>query len=159
MLILMPHHVIDIVRADMSRWAIPPKSPLGHRVREVCIRLFADRDAMIEVVDGADEICAGCAMFVDGRCINTIDTDFRPGAPAGMYDYNRLIDARWRERLALATGDRLTARAFVERLAERAGDIATIYPETPAATMVQWDRAIRQGIANYLDERRTPPAA
>jgi hypothetical protein len=147
---IMPHHFVDIVRAHFPTGQAPPPSELGHDVHRVVARLLDDRGAVLEIAIGSDDICIPCAHFVDGRCDTMIDTSFRKGAPPSMHDYNLLIDHRWCRRLSLSEGDRLTARQFCERLQDDGGNMASIYPETPAATTAQWVERIRAGIAAYL---------
>jgi len=147
---IMPHHFVDIVRAHFPTAQTPPPSPLGHDVHRVAEKLLHDKNTLLQVAIGSDEICIPCTHFVGGRCDSTIDTTFRKGAPPSMHDYNLLIDHRWCRRLNLSEGDRLTGRQFCERLQDDGGNMASIYPETPAATRTQWVEQIRAGIAAYL---------
>jgi len=147
---IMPHHFVDIVRAHFPAKRVPPPGELGHDVHRVVARLLDNRDAVLEIALGSDDICTPCAYFVGGRCDNVIDTSFRKGAPPLMSNYNLLIDQRWCRRLGLSEGDQLTARQFCQRLQDHVGAIASIYPETPATTRAQWAESLQEGIAAYL---------
>ncbi|HUW82749.1 MAG TPA: hypothetical protein VMZ31_08140 [Phycisphaerae bacterium] len=147
---IMPHHFVDIVRAHFSTGQVPSSGKLGHDVDRVVARLLDDRDAVLEIALGSDDICTPCAYFAGGRCNNTIDTSVRKGAPPLMSNYNLLIDERWCRRLDLSEGDQLTARQFCRRLQDHVGDIGSIYTETPAATRTQWAEGLEKGIAAYL---------
>ena len=147
---IMPHHFVDIVRVHFSMGQAPLPGKLGHDVHRVVARLLDDRDAMLEIALGSDDICTPCAYFVGGQCNNTIDTSVRKGAPPLMSNYNLLIDQRWCRRLDLSEGDHLTARQFCQRLQDHVGDIASIYAETPDATRTQWTERLQKGIAAYL---------
>ncbi len=147
---IKPHHFIDVVRDfGRGRTAFEPH-PYGHAVHAVAERLWRERDVMLEMELGADAICEPCVHNVGGLCDDTIDTSFRPAAPASKREYNLLIDRRWCARLGLAQGERLTARAFCERLAERMRDIADIYRENPPERVAERATALRAGIDLFL---------
>lgn len=150
---IKPHHFIDILR-DFGRGttAFEPH-PYGHAVHVVAARVLRDRDAMLEMELGADDICEPCVHNVGGLCDDTIDTSFRPDAPSSKREYNLLIDRRWCERLGLAQGDRLTARDFCRRLRDRMGDLTAIYRENPPDRVAARDRALRLGVVLFLGEQ------
>ena len=147
---IKPHHFIDIVRSfGQGQTEFQPHA-YGHAVHTVAERLWRERDVMLEMELGADDICAPCIHNVDGLCDDTIDTSFRPDAPTSKREYNLLIDQRWCERLGLKQGDRLSARAFVERLRDGMGDIVPIYRENPPDRVAARAQAIRAGIEAFL---------
>jgi len=148
---IKPHHFIDIVRDfGRGRTTFEPH-PYGHAVHAVAACILGDPDVMLEMELGADDICEPCVHNVGGLCDDTIDTSFRPAAPRSKREYNLLIDQRWCARLGLAQGERLTARAFCQRLAERMGDIADIYRENPPERVAQRARDVRAGIEAFLE--------
>ncbi|MCK4283487.1 MAG: hypothetical protein KAX44_04150 [Candidatus Brocadiae bacterium] len=129
---IKPHHFVDIVTAfGAGRKHFEPH-PHGHAVHTVAAMVAADPDVLLEMDFGADDICEPCAHNIGGFCDDTIDTSFRPDAPASKREWNLLIDGRWASRLGLEEGDRLTAREFCVRLRDTAGDITDIYREIPA---------------------------
>ncbi|MFW6164036.1 MAG: hypothetical protein ACODAJ_14815 [Planctomycetota bacterium] len=149
---IKPHHFIDILRDfGRGRTAFEPH-PYGHAVHAVAERLWRDRDAVLVMELGADDICEPCVHNRDGRCDDTVDTSFRPEAPRSKQAYNLLIDRRWCQRLGLGQGDRLTARAFCKRLAQRLGDVTDIYRENPPGRVTERAAAIRAGIARFLGD-------
>ena len=147
---IKPHHFVDIVTRFGEGGAFQPH-PYGHAVHTVAERVLADRDAMLEMELGADDICAPCVHNVDGLCDDEIDTSFRPQAPSLKREWNLRIDRRWCDRLGLQQGDRLTARAFCERLRDRAGDITDIYREEPPDRTAERARKLAAGIDEFLD--------
>ena len=151
---IKPHHFIDIVSAFGRGQRTFEAHPYGHAVHTVSERLLDDRDAMLEMDLGADDICEPCKHNVDGLCDDTIDTSFRPDAPSSKREYNLLIDQRWCERLGLAQGDRLGAREFCERLGEtlraRDWDMTDIYCELPAERVAERVPHLRAGIDLFL---------
>jgi len=124
--------------------------PYGHAVHRVAAEILADRDAMIRIEFGADDICGPCRHNIDGLCDDTIDTSFRPQAPKPKRQYNLLLDERWAERLGLRPGDELTARQFCLLLRDRAGDITDIYRENPAERTSQRQMKLQNGLAWFL---------
>ena len=145
-----PHHFVDIITSFSAETLVFEPHPYGHAVHSVSERVLQDRDIVLEMELGADDICAPCVYNVDGLCQDTIDTSYRPQAPSSKRAWNLIIDERWCARLGLAQGDRLTARAFCERLRDRAGDITDIYREIPAERTAERARKLEAGIARFL---------
>ena len=150
---IKPHHFIDII-GDLGRGATAfEPHPYGHAVHVVAAKVLRERDAMLEMELGADDVCAPCVHNVGGLCDDAIDTSFRPAAPASKRAYNLLIDGRWCARLSLAQGDELTARRFCQRLRDGMGDLTGIYCENPPDRVAARDRALRLGVALFLGEQ------
>ena len=147
---IKPHHFIDIVTRVGEGGAFQPH-PYGHAVHTVAARILADADVMLEMELGADDICAPCVHNVDGLCDDRIDTSYRPQAPPLKREWNLRIDRRWCDRLGLRPGERLTARAFCERLRDRAGDITDIYREEPPDRTADRARKLSAGVEEFLD--------
>jgi hypothetical protein len=151
MIRIKPHHFIDIVR-DFGRGQTTfEPHPYGHAVHSVAQAILDDPDVVLQMELGADDICAPCIHNIDGLCDDTIDTSFRPEAPSSKREWNLLIDRRWCERLGLGQGDRLTARQFCQRLAERMGDITGIYREVPPERTAARARDVAAGIQSFLE--------
>lgn len=146
---IKPHHFIDIVTSYGRGEKFEPH-PYGHAVHTVAERILGNRDVMLVMELGADDICKPCKHNVNGRCDDVIDTSYRPNAPPGKQDWNLLIDRRWCERLTLSAGDRLTARQFCERLRDQAGDITDIYREIPAEMTAERAKALQAGVRRFL---------
>lgn len=145
-----PHHFVDILCAVGAGQTTFKPHPYGHAVHSVSEQVLADRDVVLEMDLGADDICKPCKHNIEGLCDDTIDTSFRPGAPTSKREYNLLIDERWCERLGLKQGDRLTARDFSRRVKERMGDISDIYRENPAQRVADKAQKLREGITTFL---------
>ena len=149
---IKPHHFVDIITSFSAETLPFQPHPYGHAVHTVSERVLRDRDILLEMALGADDICAPCTYNVDGLCQDTIDTSYRPQAPSSKRAWNLIIDERWCARLGLAAGDRLTARAFCERLRDRAGDITDIYREIPAERTAERARKLEAGISRFLNQ-------
>jgi len=147
---IKPHHFVDILTSLGQGRPFEPH-PLGHAVHLVAGCLLAERDTMLQMEFGADEICGPCRHNKDGWCVDTIDTSWRPAAPSCKREWNLLLDERWSRRLSLSAGERLTAREFCRRLAGKAANLAEIYPEFPPDRIAARERDLAAGIARFLD--------
>ena len=147
---IKPHHFIDIVSAIGRGQTTFEPHPYGHGVHTVAARLVEDRDTLLEIELGADDVCRPCTHNVDGLCDDVIDTSFRPQAPSLKREYNLLIDQRWCARLGLSQGDRLTAREFCLILRDRMGDVTDVYREPPSERTAKRAEDLRAGIETYL---------
>jgi hypothetical protein len=154
---IKPHHFIDIITASGRGQTAFKPHPYGHAVHTVAAQILRGPDVVLEIELGADDICQPCKHNIDGLCDDTIETSFRPAAPASKRAWNLLIDERWCERLGLEQGDRLTARAFCERLRDRMGEITDIYREVPRERTATRARDLATGITGFLTCRGTVP--
>ena len=147
---IKPHHLVDIITSFGRGMAFEPH-PYGHALHTVAERILADPDIVLQMDQGADDICGPCERNVDGVCDDTIDTSYRPAAPPRKQDWNLLLDRRWCERLGLEPGGQLTARQFCERLRGHAGALADIYPEMPATHTADRAKNLHNGITRFLE--------
>ena len=154
MIIIKPHHFVDIMRSLGGEPGEFTPHPYGHDVHTVAAKLLADCDAMLQMELGADDICKPCLHNVNGICDDTIDTSFRPQAPRSKQMWNLLIDGRWCQVLGLAGGDRVTARQFCERLLRNLDCMADIYREVPPERVAARAEEVCRGIEKYLDPHR-----
>lgn len=151
MIRLRPLHFVDIIcdyGAGTEEFAPHPD---GHALHVVARRLLRDNETMLEITLEADDVCRPCVHNVGGACDNVIDRSFRPTAPPLMRDWDDLINRRWCARLGIGPGDRLTARELCQRLRDRAGNIADIFPEIIDDRIARKADNMRAGIRKYLD--------
>ena len=149
-ILIKPHHFIDIITDFGGGQMEFEPHPYGHAVHTVAARLIRDRDVLLAMELGADDICRPCIHNVDGVCDDTIDISFRPDAPSSKRDYNLLIDNRWCQKTGLAQGERLTASEFCRRLRPLVNDILDVYRETPRERTDQRAADLRAGIKWFL---------
>jgi hypothetical protein len=147
---IKPHHFVDIITSFSAEDLTFKPSPYGHAVHTVSERILRDRDILLEMELGADDICAPCRHNINGLCDDTIDTSFRPEAPSSKREWNLIIDKRWCERLKLQQGDRLTALELCERLRDNTDDITDIYREIPTEHTAERARRLNAGIKKFL---------
>jgi len=152
MISIKPHHFVDIITSFGAGQSDPKPHPYGHAVHTVTRAVLADRDVLLRMEMGADDICAPCKHNIAGLCDDTIDTSYRPLAPKSKREWNLLIDQRWRQRLGLRQGDTLTAREMCQRIHDRAGDITDIYREMPPDRTAERQGKLRTGLARFLGE-------
>ena len=148
---IKPHHFVDIITSLGGGDVTFEPHPYGHAVHIVAEQILNDRDILLEMELGADDICKPCKHNIDGLCDDTIDTSFRPEAPSPKREWNLLIDRRWCKRLKIKQGDRLTARELCERLRDLAADITDIYREIPADLTAERAGKLREGIRKFLE--------
>ena len=151
MIRIKPHHFVDIITSFSAEDLTFEPSPYGHAVHTVSEEILRNRDVLLEMELGADDICAPCKHNINGLCDDTIDTSFRPEAPSSKREWNLMIDERWCERLKLQQGDRLTAREFCELLRDNADDLTDIYREIPAERTAERERNLKAGIRKFLE--------
>ena len=150
MIAIKPHHFVDIITALGQGVVDPEPQPYGHAVHSVTRDILANPDVMLRMELGADDICAPCRHNIGGLCDDTIDTSYRPGAPASKREWNLLIDRRWCERLDIRQEDQMTARVLCERIRDRSGEITDIYREVPTDRTAQRQASLEKGITAFL---------
>ena len=150
MIRIKPHHFVDIITSFSDANLTFEPSPYGHDVHTVSKLVLQDRDVLLEMELGADDICAPCKHNINGLCDDIIDTSFRPEAPSSKREWNLIIDKRWCERLKLQQGDRLTAREFCQQLRDNTDDITDIYREIPVDRTAERARKLKAGIERFL---------
>ena len=153
---IKPHHFVDIITScscgvENLRLNLKPTPSYGHAVHTVTTQILSNRDILLEMELGADDICKPCKHNINGLCDDTIDTSYRPDAPSLKREWNLTIDQRWCERLKIKQGDKLTAREFCERLRDYAGDITTIYREIPRDLTAERANKLSEGIKKFLE--------
>lgn len=147
---MKPHHFVDVITSFGAGKVTFEPHPYGHAVHSVSEEFLSNRDVLLKIELGADDICNPCKHNVNGLCDDTIDTCFRPQAPSSKREWNLIIDRRWCERLNIEQGDRLSARGLCERLRDLAGDITDIYREIPADRTAERAAKLAEGIRKFL---------
>ncbi len=156
-----PHHFLDIVR-DYGVGVEFQPSPSGHAVHLVaekvgCLRSGRDRQTMLELVLGIDDICEPCKHHVDGHCLDTTTTT---GEVTSKEEWNLTIDTRLLQRLDLQEGTRIQADDFCRLARQRlyptgaveGSLIFDIWREASREKTEDRARNLLLGIALYLGE-------
>ncbi len=143
---IKPHHFVDIITSFGAGKVSFKPHHYGHNVHIVAPQIMSNRDIILEIELGIDDICKPCKHNIDDICNDTIDTSFRPEAPSLKRKWNLLIDRRWCKRLKIKQGDRLSAGEFCERLRDITDDITDIYREIPKSLTVERMNKLKEGI-------------
>ncbi len=152
MLIIKPHHFVDIIRSVGNRTLNFTPHPYGHALHTVAQTVLAAPYVELCIELGPDAICSPCCHNRNGACDDTIDTSFRPTAPSSKQAWNLLIDRRWCERLELKQGDCITAFAFCERLLPCVDNIQDIYRELPVDRLRTRQDELAKGVTRFLHD-------
>lgn len=147
---IKPHHFIDIITDIGTGKKIFTPHPYGHAVHAIAEEIINNKNTILIMELGADDICKPCIHNVDGLCDDTIDTSFRPNAPSLKREWNLLIDNRWCERLNISQGDRFSAVEFCEKIQHHSGNITDIYREIPPERTAERARKLNSGIKIFL---------
>ena len=62
MIIIKPHHFVDVMRTLGDEQGEFRPHPYGHAVHTVAAKILAYRDAMLQMELGADDICKPCIL-------------------------------------------------------------------------------------------------
>jgi len=146
---IKPHHFIDIIASFDNKEIFLPHE-YGHAQHIVANKIFTEKEIVLIMELGADDICKPCIHNVNGICDDTIDTSFRPLAPKSKNEWNLLIDNRWCKKLNIKQGDRLTPVEFCYLLKEKSEDISDIYREFPMDRIMKKQEKIKKGVEYYL---------
>jgi hypothetical protein len=150
---IKPHHFVDILTSFGDGKRSFHSHPYGHAVHTISEQVLADRDFVLKIELGADDICGPCVHNDGGSCVDTIDTSYRPAAPSSKREWNLLIDERWCERIGAQQGDRFIARDLAKRIQDYMGDIADIYREIPVEMTKERAQKLIKGLQFYCGSR------
>ena len=146
---IKPHHFVDIITSLGAGKTFMPH-PYKHDLHRVAQHILNNRDALLQIELGADDICRPCIHNINGLCDDTIDTSYRPQAPSSKREWNLLIDKRWCERSKIEQGDRLSAQELCKRLQDFADDIIDIYCEIPVNLTKEREHNLKNGVRMFL---------
>ena len=145
-LLIKPHHLLDIIR-DFGAGRQHEPHPYGHHVHRLAGIIRDNPETVFVLTAEADSICEPCCNLVENRCV---DTTTSPGKEVSKESWNRLIDSRILERLALEEGAAITALDFCRLASERLGNLYTLYAEAdPEKTAVR-EKNLERGLEQYL---------
>jgi hypothetical protein len=124
--------------------------PYGHAVHSVAAEILGNRNVVLQMTFGSDDICKPCKHNIDGVCDDEIDISHRPLAPSLKREWNLLLDERWCERLNIQEGRRLTAFDFCKLLQHDMGNITDIYREISVYRTAERAEKLQNGIVKFL---------
>jgi len=144
---IKPHHFLDIIRDYGAGNTFAPH-PYGHAVHTVAERVLSDRNIILQLVLGCDDICRPCMNNKEGRCIDSVD---HPPFTS-KEKWNRTIDARIFEKLELKEGTEIAASEFCRVTRQKIGNLYDIWREVPREDTDLRRQELMKGISMYLGE-------
>ena len=111
-LVLRPHHILDMIRNLGNRRPLVPH-PYGHLVHEITPLLREDPDRLCRLVARNDAVCGPCRML-DSRGLCT-DVLSQLEKPVSKQEYNDGLDRRLLAFLGIRDGETMSLRDFLER--------------------------------------------
>jgi hypothetical protein len=113
MMILRPHHVLDII-TGLGKGVHYNPHPYGHSQHLVVARLLADPTQPITFVLGADDICAGCRHLQANHTCDDVLAQLDP--PPSKQAYNDTLDGRLFPLLGIQPGNVLPLPEYLARV-------------------------------------------
>ncbi len=105
---LRPHHIFCDRFLPLDNLA--RGEDFARAVHEIQTLTQSESDVVVIVTEEPDQLCHACPDYKNGRCEN----------PMGNEEEVRKWDARIRQGLGVSPGDRLTVRALLALIEERA---------------------------------------
>jgi len=147
---IKPHHFIDIITSFSKDKMILTPHEYGHNVHSVSKTILENRDALLEIDLGADDICKPCTHNIDGICDDVIDISNRPKVPRLKREWNLIIDKRWCKRLRIEQGETISVLDFCKLLEEGLNNLQEIYNENNIENTIEREINLKEGLKKYL---------
>jgi len=147
---IKPHHFIDVITSFSANELVLEPHNYNHHVHLVTKEILKNKNLILEIELGTDDICEPCIHNINGICDDTLDISNRPKVPPLKRDWNLILDKRWCKRLNLAQGDRLSAIKFCELLKEGSKNIMEIYKENNKENTTKREEKLRIGLQKYV---------
>ena len=142
-----PHHFLDIIKVFGAGGKFVPSS-YGHAVHTVAEKVLGNRDVVLQLILGCDDICRPCVHNKEGKCVDGVN---HPPFTS-KEEYNKAIDSRIFELWRLKEGTEIAASEFC-RLAQK--NIETLYEiwrDVPRKDTDLRKEDLMKGISMYLTE-------
>ncbi len=147
---IKPHHFIDIITSFSADKLLLKPHYYKHEVHSVSKAILENRDLVLQIDLGADNICKPCLHNIEGICDDTLDISNRPKVPSLKREWNLILDKRWCKRLKLEQGDRIAVLDFCERLKNGSNNLLEIYKENNKENTFQREINLKKGLQNYI---------
>ena len=121
---LRPHHLIDIFKHSGNGLDLSKPHPYGHAQHIIAEKILNNPDTEIEFICENDDICKPCRhRGADNLCSDVLSR-FSP--PVSKQQYNDELDKSVFEMLEIVSGERMSARVFLELLLSRISEIVPL---------------------------------
>ena len=147
---IKPHHFIDIITSFSADSIILEPHDYQHNVHSISRTILENRNALLEIDLGADDICKPCIHNTDGVCDDILDISNRPEVPRLKREWNLILDKRWCKRLKIDRGEIISVLEFCELLEDGSNNLLEIYKENNRENTIQREVNLKKGLKKYL---------
>ena len=147
---IKPHHFIDIITSFSADNVILEPHDYQHNVHSISKTILENRNALLEIDLGADDICKPCIHNTDGVCDDILDISNRPEVPRLKREWNLILDKRWCKRLKIDQVEIISVLEFCELLKEGSNNLLEIYKENNRENTIQREINLKKGLKKYL---------
>lgn len=152
---IKPHHFIDIITSFSTDRIILGPHDYGHNVHSVSKTILENRDTLLEIDLGADDICKPCIHNMDGICDDVLDNSNRPKVPQLKREWNLILDKRWCKKLKIDQGEIISALDFCKLLITGSNNLLEIYHENNRENTLEREIKLKKGLKKYLESSFT----
>ena len=146
---IKPHHFIDIITSFSADNVILEPHDYQHNVHSISKTILENRNALLEIDLGADDICKPCIHNTDGVCDDILDISNRPEVPRLKREWNLILDKRWCKRLKIDRGEIISVLEFCELLEDGSNNLLEIYKENNRENTIQREVNLKKGLKKY----------
>lgn len=150
MIKIKPHHFIDIITSFSADKVILKPHSYCHNVHSISKAILENRDTLLEIDLGADDICKPCIHNINGICDDILDISNRPKVPMFKREWNLILDERWCTRLNLDQGEIISVLDFCELLEAGSNNLMEIYKENNRENTIEREMNLKKGLKKYL---------
>ncbi|MBN1821541.1 MAG: DUF1284 domain-containing protein [Prolixibacteraceae bacterium] len=111
LLILRPHHILDIIRnyGHFEKFTPHPYGHAQHRISEI---LVSNPNIKIKLINGSDDICTPCKhLLLNGFCNDVLH---QLEVPVSKQEYNDSLDKKLFPYLNLKENSIITFKEFLK---------------------------------------------
>jgi hypothetical protein len=147
---IKPHHFIDIITSFSADRVILKPHYYYHNVHSISKKILENRNALLEIDFGDDDICKPCIHNINGICDDMLDISNRPKVPPLKREWNLILDKRWCKRLKIDQGTIISVLEFCELLEEGSNNLLEIYKENKREHTIEREIHLKKGLKKYL---------
>ena len=147
---IKPHHFIDIISSFSADRVILKPHYYYHNVHSISKTILENRNTLLEIDLGTDDICKPCIHNINGICDDMLDISNRPKVPQLKREWNLILDTRWCKRLKIDQGTIISVLEFCELLVEGSNNLLEIYKENKREHNIEREINLKKGLKKYL---------
>lgn len=147
---IKPHHFIDIITSFSANRVLLKPHYYHHNVHSISKTILENRNTLLEIDLGDDDICKPCIHNIDGICDDLLDISDRPKVPQLKIEWNLILDKRWCKRLKIEQGEIISVLEFCKLLNEGSNNLVHIYKENNLEHTIEREFNLKKGLKKYL---------